>query len=200
MRPLVVGAGGQLGQALSALFRARGFELAAYAHGELEIADADAVRRAIERHHASHVFNAAAYNAVDRAEVEARQAFAVNALGPMNLALAACEQGAILMHYSTDYVFDGAKQEAYVEDDPPSPLSVYARSKLLGEQAVIAVSPAAYVVRTAWVFAPGGNNFISRLLAAADSGRRLAYVDDVCSSPTYAEDLAQASIDRKSVV
>ena len=193
MNVLVVGAKGQTGLALVQLARARGDVARGLDLPELDIADQRQVDRVVGDLRPALIVNAAAYNAVDAAEEETDTAFAANALGPGCLALAAKRCGAILVHYSTDYVFDGTKATDYTEEDEPNPLSAYARSKLLGEQAVLTTHAGSYVLRTSWVFGPGGKNFVTRLMALADARPELSFIDDQWCTPTYAPDLARAT-------
>jgi dTDP-4-dehydrorhamnose reductase len=195
MRVLVLGAEGQVGAALVRQAAAAGHPTLGCNRAQVDVTDGAALRRAIADHGATHVFNAAAYNAVDAAEDEWDRAFRVNGVAPALVALAARDAGAAMLHYSTDHVFDGRQQAAYVETDTPHPLSEYGRSKWLGEQAVLAVHPAAWVLRTAWVFGRGRGSFVARVLEAARAGRELRFVDDAWSTPTWAEDLAAASLE-----
>jgi dTDP-4-dehydrorhamnose reductase len=137
--------------------------------------------------------NAAAYTAVDRAEDEPAAAFAINADAPALLAQEAQRRGAALIHYSTDYVFDGTKPEPYVEADPTGPLSVYGRSKLAGEQAIAASGAAHLVLRTSWVYATRGHNFLRTMLRLARSRAVLRVVDDQFGAPTWARTIAEAT-------
>ena len=187
MRILLTGAGGQLGRALAPALVDH--ELAAYDRTGLDIADLSRVRDAVRAQQPELVLNAAAYNAVDQAETELEAAYRANAVGPRNLALAAAEAGASILHVSTDYVFDGEASRPYHEYDHPNPRSVYGRSKLAGEDAVRALNPRHYLVRTAWLYAPAGRNFPSTILARARQGP-LRVVDDQRGSPTYAPHLA----------
>jgi dTDP-4-dehydrorhamnose reductase len=189
MRILVTGAGGQLGRALGpALSR---HEVVALDHAHLDITDAAGVRAALRAHRPELLINAAAYNAVDRAESDREAAFRGNAEGPRVLAQATAEVGAALLHVSTDYVFDGEKGAPYDERDRTNPLSVYGRSKLAGEEAVRAANPKHYIVRTAWVYAHGGKNFPLTILELAKKGP-VRVVEDQRGSPTYAPHLAEA--------
>jgi dTDP-4-dehydrorhamnose reductase len=176
-------------QAISA-----GYEVLAVDIGDADISDKSSVDRLFGEFKPGHVVNAAAYNAVDAAEDDTGSAFAANSLAPAYLALASLRHGAIMVHYSTDYVFDGEKGSDYVEEDRPTPISTYGRSKLLGEQAVLEILPRSYVLRTSWVFGPGGNNFVSRLLKAAEPGKTFKFINDQWCSPTYAPDLAKVTL------
>jgi dTDP-4-dehydrorhamnose reductase len=142
------------------------------------------------------VFNCAAYNAVDRAESDPAAAFAVNGDGPGNLAAACRRHGASLVHFSTNFVFNGAGAEPYVESDEPSPLSAYGRSKLAGERAVLSVGTDVLVIRTAAVFGTAtGRSFPERILERARAGQAIRVVSDQTVNPTYAKDLAAAAVE-----
>jgi dTDP-4-dehydrorhamnose reductase len=140
------------------------------------------------------VVNPAAYTAVDKAESEPDQAFALNRDGARAVAAAAANHGAPVIHFSTDYVFDGTKDAPYVESDPVNPRSVYGRSKLEGELAVAAANPRHIVLRTSWVYAPFGTNFVHTMLRLAAERDQLRVVDDQTGCPTYAPDIAAATI------
>ncbi len=189
MKILITGGDGQLGRALAAALRHHRVDAAG--RDRIDITDLAAVRAAIARTVPDIVINAAAFTNVDAAQTNQAQAFRVNALGPRNLALAAASAAIPIVHVSTDYVFDGTAGRPYHEYDRPNPLSVYAASKLAGEEAVRELNPRHYVVRTAWLFAADGNNFINRM--SAIGGRAPVRVaDDEFGSPTYAPHLAQA--------
>ena len=188
MKLLVTGASGQLGRQLQRA--AAGHSLVAFDHRTLDITVLAQVRDALRAHQPDVVINAAAYNQVDRAESEPDAAFAANALGPRNLALAAAEVSAAIVHVSSDYVFNGRKGSPYHEFDTPDPLSVYGHSKLAGERAVQLANPRHYVVRTAWVYEPHGHGFAHTMCRLAASQREVRVVDDQFGSPTSAEDLA----------
>jgi len=186
----VLGAEGQLGSELVRLLGAD----SAVSHKRVSITDAEAVDALIASREPDVVFNCAAYNAVDRAEVEPDQAFAVNALGPSLVASVCRRQGASLVHFSTNFVFDGAHDGPYVEADEPSPLSVYGKSKLEGERRVLEAGPNLLLVRTAAVFG-GPGSFPHRILDRARSGERLRVVSDQRVNPTFAHDLAAAAVE-----
>lgn len=192
MRILLTGAGGQLGTALRDCLDPK--TVVALGHAELDIADLAAVRAAVAAHAPDVVVNAAAYNKVDAAESDPEAAFRGNAVGPRNLALASAERGAAVLHVSTDYVFDGRGQRPYHEYDATGPRSAYGRSKLAGEEAVRALNPRHYVVRTAWVYhhTHAGNFPQTMLRLARDGGVRV--VSDQFGSPTYAPHLADALV------
>jgi dTDP-4-dehydrorhamnose reductase len=138
------------------------------------------------------IINCSAYTAVDAAEDEPERAFAVNSTGVRNLALAAKKAGAAFLHVSTDYVFDGSKEGAYLEEDAPNPLGIYGKSKLEGERELAAVLDRHVILRTAWLYAGRGKNFVSTMLALFRSRTTVSVVSDQWGSPTYARDLAGA--------
>ena len=188
MKIVVTGAGGQLGRALVA--RAPdGVEVKALASGELDITDRLAVQALITAENPSIVLNSAAYTAVDLAEAEPERAAAVNDAGVANLVAAAASVGARLAHVSTDFVFDGSSSRAYRPDDPTAPLGVYGRTKLGGEHHL---RPDDLCVRTAWVYAAQGSNFVRTMLRLMAEREGLGVVADQIGSPTSADDLADA--------
>ncbi|HXZ84012.1 MAG TPA: dTDP-4-dehydrorhamnose reductase [Myxococcota bacterium] len=189
LRWLVTGAGGQLGRAFLAQARANGASAVGFGHGELDVADADAVKRALDRVQPDVVLNCAAFTAVDRCESEIALAERANALAPGLLARA-CSGGALLVHVSTDYVFDGSASRPLAEDAPTRPLSVYGRTKLQGEDAVRAAGGEHLIARTQWVFGAGAN-FVRTILRAAGQGNPLRVVEDQTGRPTWAGSLAQ---------
>jgi dTDP-4-dehydrorhamnose reductase len=197
VRALVAGSRGQLGRELACLL---GDDLAwAGDREEVDVTDAGAVGGLVERTGPDVVFNATAYNQVDRAEVEPAEALAVNALAPRWLATAARKQGALLVHFSTDYVFDGTAERPYREDDCPRPLGVYGVSKLAGERLVATVGGEHLVIRTSGLLGRGGSeqkggSFADRIVARARSGQPLRVVADQTFAPTCARDLAAATI------
>ena len=165
-------------------------------HERLNITDPDALEAIIADRGPDVVFNCAAYNAVDGAEADAATAFAVNGSGPGNVAAACRRHGASLVHFSTNFVFDGAGAEPYVESDEPAPLSVYGRSKLAGERAVLEAGSDVLVIRTAAVFGTTtGRSFPERIVDRGRAGERLRVVSDQTVNPTYARDLAAASVE-----
>jgi dTDP-4-dehydrorhamnose reductase len=166
----------------------------------VDITDASAVERALARADAELVFNSAAYNQVDVAEKEPQAAFLVNSLAVRNLALACRQIDARLVHFSTDYVFDGRAHHPYAEDDPPHPLGAYAVSKLAGELYAQAYLDKVTIVRTSGVYGPGGlatarGNFVELMLRLAGAGQPIRVVEDHVASPTYAPLLASRTID-----
>lgn len=197
MKVAVTGAAGQLGRALVSRLGAR----VAWSGGRdaLDVRDPAAVARVLDHARPNVVINAAAFNDVDGAESDPASAMAVNAAGPSHLARACRQRGALLVHVSTDYVFDGAKREPYREEDCPRPLSVYGVSKLAGCLLVAAADGPHLIVRTSGVFGPGGNrvkggSFVERIVGRARAGQPLRVVGDQVFSPTYAPDLAEALV------
>ncbi|MGD9509720.1 MAG: dTDP-4-dehydrorhamnose reductase [Geminicoccaceae bacterium] len=192
LKVLITGASGQLGQELMARAGPAGFALVGFGHGELDIADRAAVERAMTSVDPDLVVNAAAYTAVDQAESEPERAFAINAEGPRHLARACAGAEVPLIHVSTDYVFDGAKREGYVEDDPVAPLQVYGASKEAGERAVREELAEHLIVRTAWVYSSHHRNFVLTMRQLAAERDELRVVGDQFGSPTWAGELADA--------
>ena len=182
---LVTGANGQLGQELRLILGDKA-EYVDYA--DLDITDAAAVKAFFRTRAFEAIINCAAYTAVDKAESEPEKAWAVNAAGPENLA----KTGIPMVQISTDYVFDGQKCRPYVENDKANPRSVYGKSKLAGEQAVLDTAPAVVVLRTAWLYSPFGNNFVKTMLRLGAEKDVLKVVFDQVGTPTYAAHLAQA--------
>jgi dTDP-4-dehydrorhamnose reductase len=190
-RVLIAGGGGLLGSNMFKQLATSGWQAHAFTHAELDITDADAVRRTIEQVRPDLIINCVATADVDRCEREPDWAYAVNEQGARYLAEAAREAAAEIVHVSTDYVFDGAKSGFYTQADEPRPLSVYAQSKLAGEQAASAACEQSYIIRTSWLFGVGGKNFGSRVIEYARKLPRLKGVMDQTSIPTYAPDLAR---------
>lgn len=187
---LVIGKGGQLSTALAE--QAGELKLVQIERPELDLVRPETVAPALDGVRPSLVINAAAYTAVDRAESERDLAWAVNATGPGAIAAWCGAAGVPLIHVSTDYVFDGNKGAPYVETDPPHPTGVYGASKRAGEEAVLAACPMSAILRTAWVYAPAGRNFMLTMLAARQKTDTLRVVADQIGCPTAAGDLAAA--------
>lgn len=195
----ILGASGQLGIELQREFQAQGWKVTAWDRADVDITDAAAVEQAIGALEPDVVANTAAYNMVDVAENEPQAAFAVNALAVRNIALAARQVDARLIHFSTDYVFDGTLGRPYAETDPTHPTGAYAVSKLAGELYARAYLDQALVIRTSGVFGPGGlktarGNFIELMLRMAQEGRTIRVVEDHVASPTYAPALANRTV------
>ena len=187
---LITGAGGLVGSASVEHCRAIGDEVVAYDRQALDVGDAVQVHEVISRESPDAVINCAAWTDVDGCESDAAKAERVNANGPENLARACREVGAAFLTISTDYVFDGAKEGFYTQRDDPRPLSVYARSKLEGERRPQREYTRTIVVRTGYIFGPGGRNFLSTLVDRARRGETLKAINDTWGTPTYARDLA----------
>jgi dTDP-4-dehydrorhamnose reductase len=194
VRILVTGAGGQVGEALLKT-APEGREVVGLTRAQLDITDRTAVLAAVYEHKPEVIFNCAAYNAVDRAESEQDRAFAVNHAAVATLAAAAEDADALFVHISSDYVFDGNADAAYRPGDPANPLSIYGRSKLLGENAALgydtSLEALALVVRTSWVHAAGHANFVTTMLRLMRERDELSVVSDQVSAPTWATGLAR---------
>jgi len=189
---VITGARGQVGGALQASLNGMGTVIA-LDRAQLDLANADAIRTALRELRPTLVINAAAYTAVDAAESDQASAFRINADAPRVLAEEAERLGAPLIHYSTDYVFDGNKQGTWLEDDVPAPLSVYGRSKLAGEQAIAEVGGAHLILRCSWVYGLTGKNFLLTMLKLAESRDTLSIVDDQIGTPTWSCTIADAT-------
>ena len=193
MKILLIGRNGQVGWELARLLPALG-ELRATARDDLDLSDADAVRRVVREARPELIVNAAAYTAVDKAESEPELAMRINGIAPGVMAEEAKRADALLVHYSTDYIFDGAKRGAYVEDDAPAPLNVYGRTKLAGERAIRESGCRHLILRTSWVYGPRGKNFYLTIAAKAAKGEPLRVVDDQRGVPTSSRFLAEQTL------
>ena len=192
MNILLTGKNGQVGWELQRTLLPLG-RVDAFGHRELDLADAAAVRRKLDELRPDVIVNAAAYTAVDKAESEPDLAHAVNAAAPALLAQEAKQRGALLIHYSTDYVFDGAKAAPYVETDLTNPLGAYGRSKLAGEAGIRASGCDHLIFRTSWVYAARGANFLRTILRLAAEREELRIVADQVGAPTWARLIAEAT-------
>ena len=191
MRILLIGRNGQIGSALERTLAPLG-EVVATGRAELDLLDERAIRKTTRAVRPDVLVNTAGYAAVDRAESERDAAFALNATAVGVLAEEARELKALLVHYSTDYVFDGEKPAPYVESDVPAPLNVYGMSKFEGERAVTASGCRHLIFRTSWVYGPGGRNFVYAILAAAKTRPELRVVNDQRGAPTSSVAIAAA--------
>jgi dTDP-4-dehydrorhamnose reductase len=194
MRVLVVGRLGQIASELALRLPRAGHEVLALEPPELDITRAESIGAVLRDWRPRAVINAAAYTAVDRAEDEVALAFAVNRDGPGLLGAETAALGIPVVHYSTDYVFDGTKPTPYTEEDTPNPTGVYGQSKLEGERALLAANPRSVVLRTAWVCSAHGNNFVKTMLRLGRERAELGVVDDQHGAPSFADDLAEAAI------
>jgi dTDP-4-dehydrorhamnose reductase len=194
VRIAVTGKEGQVARAMAALGSPMGVEVIAVGRPELDLADPDSVQAALAAARPNAIVSAAAYTAVDKAETEKELAFAVNGAGAGAVAKAASALDVPVLHLSTDYVFDGAKQERYDEADPTGPTSVYGASKLEGEQRVAAAAANHAIFRTAWVYSPYGANFLKTMLRLGETRETLSVVADQHGCPTSAGDIATAMI------
>jgi dTDP-4-dehydrorhamnose reductase len=199
-RALIFGAKGQLGVELGRVFRNRGYDVTGYERGQVDICDPARVDQVVADHDPRVILNAAAYNMVDVAEREPQAAYMVNGLAVRNLAVAARQADAVLVHFSTDYVFDGTAGRAYTEEDKPHPLGAYAVSKLAGELYAQAYLEKPLIIRTSGVFGPAGTqtargNFVELMLRLAGGTQTIRVVEDHVASPTYAPALAERTAD-----
>lgn len=192
MKVLIVGAKGQLGAELSRMFQ-KDNEVVGADLPELDITDAQSVEAIMARTRPGLVINAAAYTDVEGAEDDRKSAFAVNETGARHVAAAAKQAGAPVVYYSTDYVFFGAQDKALEPADPVMPRGVYAESKAAGEEATRTANPDHFILRTAWLYGPGANNFVEKILRAGASQPEVKGVQDEVGSPTHTFDLAEAT-------
>ncbi|MGC8550312.1 MAG: dTDP-4-dehydrorhamnose reductase [Acidobacteriaceae bacterium] len=191
-RVLILGAAGQVGRELQRSFAGMG-KVVALDRARANLAEPESLREVVRGVGPDVILNAAAYTAVDRAEQEWELAFAVNAVAPRLLAEEARRQGALLVHYSTDYVFDGSKAGPWVESDTTGPLNVYGASKLAGEQAIADTGGRYLIFRTSWVYGPEGKNFLLTMLRLGRERDRLRVVDDQFGAPTSSMEIADAT-------
>jgi dTDP-4-dehydrorhamnose reductase len=194
MKILVTGAGGMLGHDVVRAAEFVNHEVVALARADLDVTDERAVRRAFARERPGAVVNCAAWTDVDGAEADPEGAARLNATAAGTIAAAAAEVGAAVVHPSTDYVFDGTKESAYVEADRPNPLSVYGATKLAGEHAVAEANPRHLVVRSSWLFGASGPNFVETMLRLGRDLGEVVVVRDQVGCPTYTGHLADALV------
>lgn len=192
LRILIIGRNGQVSRALQSRLSGLG-ELIVRGSDQLDLAQPDALRAPIEALRPGLIINAAAHTAVDQAESEPEQAFAINATAPGILAQTAVALGVPLIHYSTDYVFDGLKPVPYTEDDTPNPLSVYGRSKLAGENAIRQAGGQHLILRTSWVYSTAGRNFLLTMQRLLQEKPQLRVVADQIGAPTWAGTIADST-------
>lgn len=192
MRILLTGATGQVGWELARTLLPLG-EVVAVNRTQADLADLNVLRSVIQQHKPDVIVNPAAYTAVDKAETETALAHTINAEAPGVLAEEAKKIGALLVHYSTDYVFDGTKNLPYTEEDTTNPSNIYGQSKLAGEQAIQSVAGDYLILRTSWVYASRGNNFLKTILRLAAEREELKIVADQIGSPTWARLIAETT-------
>lgn len=185
---VIFGANGMLGYALQQVFPRADF----FGHRDVEITNGGAVMKIVKRERPAVLINAAAYTDVDGCEENRNHAFAVNGYAPGYIANACSEVGAVLVHYSTDYVFDGTKREFY-EDDPPNPINIYGESKMLGEISIKENMEDYRIIRTSWLFGSHGKNFVDTILSLSNQMLEVRVVNDQIGKPTYTIDLADAT-------
>jgi dTDP-4-dehydrorhamnose reductase len=191
-RILLIGKNGQVGWELQRTLATLG-EIITVGREQLDVADPASIRQVIREAKPQIIVNATAYTAVDKAEAEPELAMQVNGVAPGIMAEEAKRLDALLVHYSTDYVFDGTKQGAYVEEDVPNPLSVYGKTKLAGEQAIQATGANHLILRTSWVYGARGKNFLLTILRLAKERPELKIVDDQIGAPTWSRMIAEAT-------
>jgi dTDP-4-dehydrorhamnose reductase len=192
MKIIITGSSGQLGTDTLAELILRGHSPVALTSEELDITDADAVASRIKAEAPDVIVNCAGYTAVDKAESNIARAYSVNSDGVRNLAIAAKEAEAVIIHISTDFVFDGKSKVPYVEDSATAPLGVYGSSKLEGEKALSEALSEHIIIRTSWLYAAHGNNFVRKMLKLSREREHLKVVSDQLGSPTWSVDLARA--------
>ncbi|TYR78845.1 dTDP-4-dehydrorhamnose reductase [Priestia megaterium] len=192
---LITGANGQLGKELVELFSEKGFDVYGFGRDKMDVTNQEQVKEIIHRIKPNIVLHSAAHTKVDLAESEPAQAFAINAYGTRNVAVVAEQVGAKLVYVSTDYVFDGTGTEPYHEFSPTSPLGVYGKSKLAGEQFVRDLHSQFFIVRTSWVYGKHGGNFVKTMLKLGEERKELSVVADQIGCPTYTLDLAMTILE-----
>lgn len=192
MKILLFGKAGQVGFELQRSLAPLG-EVIALNRQQLDLCDVSAITKSINQHRPDWVVNAAAYTAVDKAETDAELAMQINALAPEVMAMAAKKMACGLLHYSTDYVFDGSKSSQWLETDIASPINVYGQTKLIGEEAIQASGCQHLIVRTSWVYDARGHNFLNTMLRLAQTKQNLNVVADQIGAPTWSRHIADAS-------
>lgn len=192
LKILITGQHGQVSQALQQRLQGLG-ELVVLGRDQLDLANAEQIRQQVRAHRPDLIINAAAHTAVDQAESEPDPAFAINAIAPGILAEEAKALGTPLIHYSTDYVFDGSKPAPYTENDTPNPLGVYGQSKLAGEQAIAAIGGEYLILRTSWVYSNHGKNFLLTMQRLLQEKPQMRIVADQIGAPTWAGTIADST-------
>ena len=192
MKILYTGADGQLGHEIKRAAQKKALLAVGLTRHELDITQPESIRAAISKINPAVIINCAAYTAVDQAESEPEPAFAVNQHGPAQLAKACSDHDIAFIHISTDYVFDGRKDSAYVENDPICPMGIYGQSKAAGETQIAQLIKKYIIIRTSWLYGCHGNNFVKTMIRLGCTKDRIGVVDDQFGSPTHAADLAEA--------
>jgi len=195
MKVLLTGAEGMLAKDITPYLSQRGHEVLALPHSKLDISDLETVKDTANSFEPDLIINCAAYTKVDEAEREEHRALMINGFGVHNLCLICQERDIPLVHFSTDYVFDGAKESPYTIYDEPNPISAYGRSKLLGEKNVLWLLSKFYLIRTSWLFGLYGKNFIETMLELGRKQKQISVVNDQKGCPTWTQQLAQAVVD-----
>lgn len=190
----IAGASGMLGSHVQRLLKKKEISFIANDYPEVDITDLDTVTSFVSSENISHIINCAAYTQVDQAEIEKEKAYKINAIGPYHLGIAAKKQGARVVHFSTDYVFDGKEHSPYTEEHYCTPLGVYGMSKLAGEIKLLEEHRQACVIRTSWLFGFPGKNFVQTMMRLMKEKEELQVVSDQVGRPTYCEDLAEAAL------
>ena len=190
MKIVIIGTGGRLGAALLREYRNQ-FDTTGFSHAELNLSDLDGIREKLRAIDFGVLINAAGFTKVDLCETQRDQAFLINAEAPRVVAEICSEKNARLIHFSTDYVFDGEKREPYTEEDEANPISVYGESKLAGEKSVLAAQGQNLIVRVSWVFGPDRPSFIDAMIKQAQENEKVDAVADKFSTPTYTLDIAE---------
>ncbi|MFC5194208.1 dTDP-4-dehydrorhamnose reductase [Bizionia hallyeonensis] len=195
---LITGSNGQLGKTVFALHQGNNYKALNFTFttkATLDISNQEQVDRYFQSNNFNYCINCAAYTAVDRAEEEKEEAFLINAIGARNLAEVCKKYGVILIHISTDFVFDGSKKEPYSETDIPNPINVYGASKLQGERNIQSILENYFIIRTSWLYSEFGNNFVKTMLRLGAEKEELHVVNDQIGSPTYAQDLVEVVLE-----
>lgn len=190
----VCGSSGMLGSHFCRLFKEKDIPFLGNDRHQVDVTDLDTVSDFVRTQKITHIVNCAAYTNVDKAEEEQRETYLINAIGPHNLGIAARRHGAHVLHFSTDYVFDGKGRSPYLEEHSCAPINAYGMSKLAGEMKLMEEHPRSCIVRTSWLFGMPGKNFVASMLRLMQEKEVLRIVSDQIGRPTYCQDLAEASL------
>lgn len=193
LKILVTGADGQLGKTFIELHKSweHNFDLTFTNKESLDITDTESIKSVFSNQKFDYCINCSAYTSVDKAEEEVEEAYSVNSLGVKNLALACSKFNTVLIHISTDFVFDGKSSKPYTEEDEPGPTNVYGDTKLAGEKSIMNCLDEFFIIRTSWLYSEFGKNFVKTMLNLAETKNELSVVSDQIGTPTYAKDLAK---------